>query len=231
MGNSPSPNWSETSAVEEQRQNSLEPTPEEIRYAGVLEKGMRLGLLALLVTFPLYVFGMVKPRSSDRQDLQVRQTERPRVPWRGGCRDRLALGVAVGLRRLPQLPGDHPSGGHHRHLLSRGHPACFSSGTTCSTQSWRCSRSSFLSSPPAAFLRWATDGLWFPAAWGLSRFSCQRKWDCPLAYVWSPGNVAARRRSIRGQQRVQSDLDAFDPRNLCGRIVDLLFFAGTRPRG
>lgn len=40
---------------------SLEPTPEQIRYATVLEKGMYLGLLCLFVTFTLYVSGIMKP--------------------------------------------------------------------------------------------------------------------------------------------------------------------------
>jgi hypothetical protein len=40
---------------------SLEPTPEQIRYAGFLEKGMYLGLVCLFVTFALYVFGIMEP--------------------------------------------------------------------------------------------------------------------------------------------------------------------------
>jgi len=39
----------------------LEATPEQILYARILEKGMYLGLLALLVTFVLYAFGIMKP--------------------------------------------------------------------------------------------------------------------------------------------------------------------------
>jgi hypothetical protein len=42
-------------------QPSLEPTPEQVRYAGVLEKGTRLGLLCLFVSFPLYIFGIMEP--------------------------------------------------------------------------------------------------------------------------------------------------------------------------
>jgi len=45
----------------EKRSTSVEPTEEQVRYAGVLEKGMYLGLLCLLVTFSLYVFGVLKP--------------------------------------------------------------------------------------------------------------------------------------------------------------------------
>ena len=40
---------------------SLEPTPEQIRYAGFLEKGMYVGLACLFVTFGLYVFGVMGP--------------------------------------------------------------------------------------------------------------------------------------------------------------------------
>jgi len=40
---------------------SLEPTPEQVRYARVLERGARLGLLCLFVTFPLYVLGIIEP--------------------------------------------------------------------------------------------------------------------------------------------------------------------------
>lgn len=40
---------------------SVEPTPEQVRYAGVLEKGMYAGLVCLLVTFTLYASGIVRP--------------------------------------------------------------------------------------------------------------------------------------------------------------------------
>jgi len=40
---------------------SLEPTPEQVRYAKVLEKGMYLGLVCLFVTFALYVSGIMRP--------------------------------------------------------------------------------------------------------------------------------------------------------------------------
>ena len=40
---------------------SLEPTPEQVRYAAVLEKGMYFGLLCLFVTFALYVSGIMSP--------------------------------------------------------------------------------------------------------------------------------------------------------------------------
>jgi hypothetical protein len=40
---------------------SLEPTPEQLRYAGVLEKGMYAGLVCLFLTFALYVFGVMEP--------------------------------------------------------------------------------------------------------------------------------------------------------------------------
>ena len=57
----PSPAVPQTTDAEQEGHVTLEPTPEQIRYADVLEKGMRLGLLCLLVTFPLYVFGTVSP--------------------------------------------------------------------------------------------------------------------------------------------------------------------------
>ncbi len=47
--------------MEEKPNASVEPTPEQIRYAGVLEKGMFVGLMCLLVTFALYVFGIMEP--------------------------------------------------------------------------------------------------------------------------------------------------------------------------
>ena len=40
---------------------SVEPTPEQLRYAVVLEKGMYAGLVCLLVTFALYVSGIMEP--------------------------------------------------------------------------------------------------------------------------------------------------------------------------
>jgi len=40
---------------------SVEPTPEQIRYAGILEKGMYAGLVCLFVTFALYVSGIMTP--------------------------------------------------------------------------------------------------------------------------------------------------------------------------
>ncbi len=41
---------------------SLEPTPEQVLYAGVLAKGMYAGLLCLFVTFGLYVSGVMSPK-------------------------------------------------------------------------------------------------------------------------------------------------------------------------
>lgn len=52
---------SEGAAVDTTQIGTLEPTPEQIRYANLLEKGMRLGLASLFVTFPLYVFGIIDP--------------------------------------------------------------------------------------------------------------------------------------------------------------------------
>jgi hypothetical protein len=42
-------------------QRSLQATPEQLIYANLLEKGMYLGLLILLVTYLLYVLGIMKP--------------------------------------------------------------------------------------------------------------------------------------------------------------------------
>jgi hypothetical protein len=39
----------------------LGPSPEQILYANVLNKGMLIGLLVLLVTFAIYVLGIVSP--------------------------------------------------------------------------------------------------------------------------------------------------------------------------
>jgi hypothetical protein len=47
--------------MDEKPDASLEPTPEQIRYAGVLEKGMYIGLVCLFVTFGVYVFGIREP--------------------------------------------------------------------------------------------------------------------------------------------------------------------------
>ncbi len=40
---------------------SLQASPEQIVYAGILEKGMYLGLMLILITFALYVLGIIKP--------------------------------------------------------------------------------------------------------------------------------------------------------------------------
>ena len=37
------------------------PSPEQVLYANILNKGMLLGLVVLLITFALYVFGIVSP--------------------------------------------------------------------------------------------------------------------------------------------------------------------------
>ncbi len=42
-------------------QATLEASPEQLRYAGILEKGMYIGLLLLLITFAIYAFGVMKP--------------------------------------------------------------------------------------------------------------------------------------------------------------------------
>ncbi|HIQ21204.1 MAG TPA: DUF1634 domain-containing protein [Planctomycetes bacterium] len=45
----------------DQLRESLEPAPEQVRYAVILEKGMYLGLACLFVTFGLYVFEAIGP--------------------------------------------------------------------------------------------------------------------------------------------------------------------------
>jgi hypothetical protein len=47
--------------MEEKSNASLEPTPEQLRYAGVLEKGMYTGLACLFITFAIYVSGILGP--------------------------------------------------------------------------------------------------------------------------------------------------------------------------
>lgn len=37
------------------------PSPEQLLYANILNKGMLVGLIILLITFSLYVFGIVSP--------------------------------------------------------------------------------------------------------------------------------------------------------------------------
>jgi hypothetical protein len=48
-------------AAAEQRGAALEPTPEQLRYAGILEKGSLLGLICLFVSFSLYLLGVLEP--------------------------------------------------------------------------------------------------------------------------------------------------------------------------
>jgi hypothetical protein len=45
--------------MEDKSRDSVEASPEQLRYAGVLEKGMYFGLVLLLVTFAIYVFGIM----------------------------------------------------------------------------------------------------------------------------------------------------------------------------
>jgi len=47
--------------MQENPEASVEPTPEQLLYAGVLEKGMYAGLVCLLVTFAIYVSGIMTP--------------------------------------------------------------------------------------------------------------------------------------------------------------------------
>ena len=41
--------------------HSLEAGPEQLLYAGILEKGMFFGLLILLITYAIYVLGILSP--------------------------------------------------------------------------------------------------------------------------------------------------------------------------
>jgi hypothetical protein len=47
--------------MQENPQASVEPTRQQLRYASVLEKGMYAGLVCLLVTFAIYVSGIMAP--------------------------------------------------------------------------------------------------------------------------------------------------------------------------
>jgi hypothetical protein len=40
---------------------SLQAGPEQILYAAILEKGMYFGLLLIIITYLIYVFGIIKP--------------------------------------------------------------------------------------------------------------------------------------------------------------------------
>jgi hypothetical protein len=40
---------------------SLKASPEQLLYAGILEKGMYFGLLILFITYAIYVFGIMTP--------------------------------------------------------------------------------------------------------------------------------------------------------------------------
>lgn len=45
----------------DQKSETLEAGPEQIRYANILEKGMFVGLVILLITFAVYALGILKP--------------------------------------------------------------------------------------------------------------------------------------------------------------------------
>jgi hypothetical protein len=45
----------------EQHDAKLQATPEQLLYAGILAKGMYVGLVILFITFGLYAFGIMKP--------------------------------------------------------------------------------------------------------------------------------------------------------------------------
>lgn len=42
-------------------QKSLEAGPEQVLYANILEKGMYIGLLLLLITYAIYILGIMSP--------------------------------------------------------------------------------------------------------------------------------------------------------------------------
>jgi hypothetical protein len=56
-----SPVLPDMTAAEDKSEASAEPPPDQLHYAGLLEKGVHIGLACLLLTFPLYVFGVVEP--------------------------------------------------------------------------------------------------------------------------------------------------------------------------
>ena len=45
----------------EENSASIEATPEQVLYAGLLNKGMLVGLVILFITFAIYVFGIMDP--------------------------------------------------------------------------------------------------------------------------------------------------------------------------
>lgn len=47
--------------MQEKTNDLLKATPEQLLYAKILEKGMYIGLLILLITYALYVFGIMDP--------------------------------------------------------------------------------------------------------------------------------------------------------------------------
>jgi len=47
--------------MENNSDTSLQASPEQLLYAGILEKGMLVGLLILFITFAIYAFGIMKP--------------------------------------------------------------------------------------------------------------------------------------------------------------------------
>lgn len=47
--------------MSEHNTSDIGPSPEQILYADILNKGMLIGLAALIITFALYVFGIMSP--------------------------------------------------------------------------------------------------------------------------------------------------------------------------
>lgn len=72
--------------MSEDKNASLEATPEQVLYANLLSKGMMIGLVLLFITFAIYAFGIMDPyipldRISDYWSLNVTNyLERGNIP-------------------------------------------------------------------------------------------------------------------------------------------------------
>ncbi len=53
----------EVAAMTEEIEGSVQAAAEQSRYAAVMEKAAHFGLLLLLITFPVYVFGLLEPHT------------------------------------------------------------------------------------------------------------------------------------------------------------------------
>ncbi len=120
--------------MEDNPKRSLQAGPEQLAYAGVLEKGMLFGMILLLVTYFIYVVGIFKS--------YIPLAEIPQC-WSMNVHDylnhcKIETGWSwvnmVGLRGFPQLYGDCFTGRGYNYLLSvhrtrafeaRGQAICF----------------------------------------------------------------------------------------------------------